>query len=90
MNPSTEPVLTATAVATLASVLMGALVAFGLPLTQEQRDSVKELVLVGFPIAAFVVANVIARSKVTPVAKLEEAYGEAAAQKLTRGETVVQ
>lgn len=64
--------MTAAGIAALASVLMGALVAFGVPLTQQQRDAVKDVVLVGFPIVVFVVAAIIARSKVTPVAKLEQ------------------
>lgn len=72
MSPSTEPVMTAAGIAAFASVLMGALVAFGVQLTEQQQAAVKDLVLVGFPIVAFIVAAIVARSKVTPVARLNQ------------------
>lgn len=72
MNLSNEPILTATSVAALVSAVMGVLVVFGVPLTQEQRERVLDLVLVAFPIIAFLVAAIIARSKVVPQTKIDQ------------------
>lgn len=62
-----EPVMTAAGAAAVVSAVIGVLVAFGVPLTTGQRQAVIDLVMVGFPIVAFLVAAWIARSKVTPV-----------------------
>lgn len=67
-----EPILTSTAIAAVVSALLAALVAFGVPLTEAQRNAVKDLVLVSFPIVAFLIAGIYARSKVTPTAKIDQ------------------
>lgn len=64
--------MTAAGIAALVTALMGTLVAFGVPLTDQQRSAVRDLVMVGFPIVAFGVAAFVARSKVTPQTKIDQ------------------
>lgn len=60
-----EPVLTAAAVTPVAVAILGLLVAFGAPISDEQQTAILAVVGVVVPLAS----ALYARSKVTPVAK---------------------
>lgn len=62
---SSEPVVTAGAIAGLVGALLVLLVAFGVPLDETQRNAILAVVIAAVPI----VAAVWARSKVTPTGK---------------------
>jgi len=59
-----EPLLTAAGITALVSAVLGALVAFGLDLTEDQRSAVLAIVAVLAPLAV----GLTARGKVTPTA----------------------
>lgn len=59
-----EPVVTVASITAAVAALIGVLVAFGVPLTDDQQKALLGLVAVVAPL----VAAVIARRKVTPVA----------------------
>lgn len=58
-----EPVVTVASITAAVAALIGVLVAFGVPLTDDQQKALLALVAVVAPL----VAAVIARRKVTPV-----------------------
>ena len=61
-----EPVVSAAAISALASAIVGLLVAFGLPLSAEEQESILTLVAVLAPFVG-VVGAIIARRFVSPV-----------------------
>lgn len=65
---SNEPVLAAGTAAGLVGAVLTLLVAFGVHVTEDQQKAILAVVVLVVPI----VAAIIARSKVTPVAKLEQ------------------
>lgn len=71
-----EPVLNATILSAGATAIITCLVAFNVPITNDQRGAL--LGLVGVIIAIFFGGGVIARSNVVPVAKVERIQAEAA------------
>lgn len=81
-----EPALTAGSVVAIVAAIVAVAIAFGAPITQQQKDAILTLVAAIAPIAV----ALLVRPHVTPVAKLEDAYGKEAAQKLTEGKPVVQ
>lgn len=64
--PNTEPAITTGMVTALVAAVIGALVAFGVPVTDDQREALLVLVVAGGPI----VAALFIRGKVTPNAKV--------------------
>lgn len=63
----TEPVVTVASITAAVAALIGVLVAFGVPLSDDQQKAL--LALVG--VVAPLVTAVIARRKVTPVGRAE-------------------
>jgi hypothetical protein len=63
-----EPVLTAAGIAALIAAVLILLSRFGVPLSSDQQQAIIAVVALAVPL----VAAVVARSKVVPVAKLEE------------------
>lgn len=59
----TEPAITIASVVALVAAVIGLLVAFGVEVTDAQRDAILTLVGIGGPI----VAGLLIRRKVTPV-----------------------
>lgn len=86
MNPAYEPVLAAGALAGIVGAVLVLLVSFGVRVTEDQQKAILAVVTLLAPI----IAAWVARSKVTPMAKLEDAYGTDAAQRLTEGKSVSQ
>jgi hypothetical protein len=70
-----EPVINAQILSAFVSAIITCLVAFNVPITQDQRNAL--LALAGVIIAIFFGGGVIARSNVTPNAKVERLINEA-------------
>lgn len=64
--PSTEPAITTAGVVALVAAVLAAAVAFGAPITDDQREAILTVIATAGPI----VAGVIIRGKVTPNAKV--------------------
>lgn len=73
-----EPVLNAQILSAFVAAIITALVAFNVPITEDQRNAL--LGLAGVIIAIFFGGGVIARSNVVPVAKVERLEQEAMAR----------
>jgi len=65
-----EPVITVAALVAIAGSIIGVLVAFGVPVTEEQRDAIERLLLSVGPLVLLAVAALVARRAVTPNAKI--------------------
>jgi hypothetical protein len=84
--PDNEPSLTGGIIVAIAAALLGVLVSFGASITPDQQKAIMVLVTVLAPL----VAAVVIRQFVVPVAKLKDAYGSTAAQRLAEGKSVIQ
>lgn len=73
-----EPVLNAQIISTFVAAIITCLVAFNVPITEDQRNAL--LGLVAAVCAIFFGGAVIARSNVVPVAKVERIESEAMAR----------
>jgi hypothetical protein len=67
-----EPVLTAAVIVALGGAIVGLLVAFGVPITEEQRDAIERFLIIVAPIVLSLAAGLAVRQAVTPNAKIVE------------------
>lgn len=83
-----EPLITAGAIVAAGGAIIGLLVAFGVPITEEQRDAIQNFLTILGPIVLGALVTLAARPAVTPNAKVaavrensgELVAGDAAAQ----------
>lgn len=74
MNTTSEPVITVATITAAVSAIIALLVAFGLDLSDDQRNAILGVVAVVAPI----IAGALARGYVTPVPKANAAVEQAA------------
>lgn len=65
-----EPVINGYTIPALVTAVIGLLIAFGVPVTQEQQVAI--LAFTGAVLAVFGLSAAVVRSQVTPVEKVEE------------------
>ena len=73
MNTTSEPVITVATITAAVSAIIALLVAFGLDLSDDQRNAILGVVAVAAPI----IAGALARGYVTPVSKAERSIDTA-------------
>lgn len=79
--PDAEPVITASSIVALVAAVLALGIAFGLPVTDQQREAILGLVAVVAPIAV----AVLVRPNVTPNAKVQILVDDAVLSTATTG-----
>lgn len=69
LSASNEPVITAALLGAFVGAVLSLLISFGVPVTGDQAEAIKNLAELLAPVISMGIAAVIARGKVTPVNK---------------------